>query len=889
MRLKLETKAAWTCAAVVVLLIGLVGSFQHRQIARDVRALLQLQQDALGDSMADSLGDKLEMYAAVLEQGAAAIDAADLPDAERLRRQIARATGLRALFTGSFVVAPDGRLLMTDPPRADDKPINLADRDYFQAALATRRLSLSAPMIARARQRPAVVMAMPVLSADGRVLAVLGGGIELERDSLLGRLRALPVGQSGHYEVVTRGPAPVYLAHPDAGLLLKPARDLAATDDLVTTQPVRGTDWSLRVVLPAAEVEAPIRRAQQRLLAQLTLLGGASAVLAWLAMRRLLRPLTELHQALRSWRASPGQPLRLRTTLPDERGELAREFEALARDSRQREAELAAVSDASPLGLFRAGIDGRLSYVNDAYLRMHGVTLDEVRSGRSMLMPAEQREAALQCWHDAAVLGHGFSSVRRLQRGGGPLGDAGTTLAVRCAPLVVDGRLEGFVGTVEDVTERTAVEEKLVAINAIFEATTDYVVQCLPDGHLSYMNPAARRLVGIGLNDPIAHRHFEEFHPPAARQQFRNEVMPAVHQAGVWQGDALVVDATGRERPISHMVLAHRGADGRTRHFSAVMRDVTAEREAQQQQRRQAATLRSVTEAIPAIVTAVGADGRFRFVNSAFERWYGVSRHAAVGRPVAEVLGEASGGSAAEGRRLVHERWVERVLDGDTVRYEVGDAGPGPSPMRRHLMVNLVPLRLDDGAIDGYVGVAYDISEHKEQEARLEALSRTDPLTGVLNRAGLQQRLDKLLQEPHGGHVALLYLDLDHFKPVNDQHGHPAGDALLRQFAQRMQALVRPTDTVARLGGDEFAIVLTHLREPANAAKVAAKVVQAAQSPFDLGHVRVQIGASVGVAVAPGADGEWPDAAALIARADSLLYRAKRAGGSRHLLEGPGA
>lgn len=875
MKVKLEIKAAWIGAAVVVVLIGLVGSFQHHHIARDVRGVLQAQQDALGASMAESLADKLEMHAAVLEQGATAIDAATLADPDQLRHVLVRATGVRALFTGAFVVRPDGRLLMTEPPRPDDRPIDLSDRDYFRAVLDGRRVSLSAPMIARARNRAAVVMAVPLSGPDGRLLGVLGGGIEIERDNLLGRLGSLPVGRLGHYEVVTQGPDPVYIAHPDRSRLLKPAAAAGLPGDLVTVKPVRRADWTLRVVLPAAEVEAPIRAAQQRLLLQLTLLGSASALVGWLAMRRLLRPLTALHQAMRSWRDSPGQPLRLRTSLADERGDLAREFEALARDARQREAELAAVSDASPLGLFRAGIDGRLSYVNDAYLRMHGVTLDEVRAGRAMLMPAEQREAALQSWHDAVVHGHGFSSVRRLQRGGGR-GSSTATLAVRCAPLVVDGRLEGFVGTVEDVTERTAAEERLMAVNAIFDATTDFVVQALPNGRITYMNPAARRAAGIGLAEPLGDRQASDFHPAWAHERFRKEVLPKVLERGVWVGDFVLLDGQGQERPISHMVLAHHGADGRIRHFSAVMRDVSAERQAEQEQRRQAATLRSMTEAIPAIMLAVGADGRFRFVNSSFERWHGLARGSVTGRTVQEVLG-------AEGH-LLQQAWVARVLAGDTVRYETGEGlctAQGP----RHLMVNLVPLRMDDHTLDGYVGVAYDISDRKEQEARLEALSRTDPLTGVLNRAGLQQRLDQLLQDARSGHVALLYIDLDHFKPVNDQHGHPAGDALLRQFAQRMLAIVRPTDTVARLGGDEFAILLTHLRERANADRVAAKVVQAASCPFELGGTFVQIGASVGVAVASAADGPMPDAAALIAQADMLLYRAKRAGGSRHVAE----
>ncbi|MEF7612680.1 diguanylate cyclase [Aquincola sp. MAHUQ-54] len=867
MKLTLETKAAWVGAALVVALMGVVGSIQHRYIARDVKTLLQAQQAALAESVADSLGDKVELYRGVLELSATPIDAALLSDEPRLRRFLTRATGLQALFEGTFVVSPSGDVLLSEPRRGDGRPINVADRDYFVGAMRTGQVSLSAPVMSRVRNQAAVLMAAPLRARDGSFLGVLGGGIEIERDNLLGRLGALPVGRTGHYEIVTRGGTPVYVAHPDRALLLQPERGGYGAGDIVTRKAVRNTDWELRAVLPAWEVEAPIQQAQRRLLLQLTLLGGAMAALAWLAMHRLLRPLTALHQAMRAWRASPDAPLRLQTTLRDERGDLAREFEAMVKEWRQRQAEVAAVSDASPLGLFRAGVDGAITYANDAYLRMHG--LPPAGPGAPGLwMAPDQRDAALASWREAAQRREGVRSVRCVQHG-----DRRATLSLRCAPLVVDGRLEGFVGTVEDITERAAADERLKAVNAIFDATTDYVVQARLDGHLIYMNPAARRAARIGPHDAVGHRHFSEFHPVSVRERFAAEILPHVRQHGVWVGETAVIDGSGREAVASHIVLGHRGSDGRLSHFSAMLRDVSGERATQQEQRRQAATLRSVTEAIPAMVAAVGHDGRYRFVNSAFERWHGVSRDKVIGRTVREVFGDA------EHRR--HEAWVERVLAGESVRYEAGDAGP---QAQRHLLINLVPLRLDDASIDGYVSVGYDISEHKEHAARLEALSRTDALTGVLNRAGLQHRLDKLLQDRRCGQLALLYIDLDHFKPVNDQHGHQAGDTLLRQFAQRIQALVRPTDSVARLGGDEFAILLSHLREPGNADRVAGKVVEAAQRPFDIDGLRLRVGASVGVVLAAVEEGARPDATALIAQADAMLYQAKRAGRGRHML-----
>src|SRR6476620_107993 len=126
--------------------------------------------------------------------------------------------------------------------------------------------------------------------------------------------------------------------------------------------------------------------------------------------------------------------------------------------------------------------------------------------------------------------------------------------------------------------------------------------------------------------------------------------------------------------------------------------------------------------------------------------------------------------------------------------------------------------------------MAQDITVHKREEVRLLQLAERDALTGVLNRQGFESYLSGSDDEG----LALLYIDLDRFKPVNDTHGHPVGDELLRAFADRLQRLVRPTDAVARLGGDECALVLSGVRERANADAVADKVVRAAQEPFQV-------------------------------------------------------
>lgn len=195
------------------------------------------------------------------------------------------------------------------------------------------------------------------------------------------------------------------------------------------------------------------------------------------------------------------------------------------------------------------------------------------------------------------------------------------------------------------------------------------------------------------------------------------------------------------------------------------------------------------------------------------------------------------------------------------------------------------------GEPDGYVASVRNVSRRKEAELRLQHLASHDSLTGLPNRALLNDRLGACIAQAAttGAGVALLCLDLDHFKRVNDAAGHAAGDALLCAMAERCRAELGPDDLMARLGGDEFAIL--HPGAPAGGTSVAAsatdlarRLIAAMATPFDLPGRTVQVGLSVGIALSPAV---CPDD--LLRRADHALYCAKREGRGTLVLEGPEA
>jgi len=430
------------------------------------------------------------------------------------------------------------------------------------------------------------------------------------------------------------------------------------------------------------------------------------------------------------------------------------------------------------------------------------------------------------------------------------------------------GGSKGFFSIGMDITERIANERALRDLTDIIDHSPDFVVQTNWRGVIHYLNPAARDALGLEQDAPIGGRSFAEFNTPQTNARFENEILPAVARRGVWLGETTVRTQRYGELPVSHLVIAHKGKDGRIVRYSAVMRDIESEVHARQQLAFQRASLHAMVEAMPTLLAIVDADMRYRLINSAYEHWAGMPKTDIEGRTMLEVLGQQFHDAI--------KPHADKALAGEQVSFDRTTTNLG---MIRHFFTTYVPLLLEDGAIDGFIVIAQEVTQHKEQERRLVELSQQDVLTGLLNRAGFQSYLEALSNGDRKAQVALLYIDLDHFKPINDQHGHPMGDEILRMVAKRLKRLVRPTDAVARLGGDEFAIVLKNVTERAGAEGVADKVIAAAHAPFHVGQLTLQIGASVGLAMGHANDDtSWQS---LIARADAQLYQAKAAGRGR--------
>lgn len=288
--------------------------------------------------------------------------------------------------------------------------------------------------------------------------------------------------------------------------------------------------------------------------------------------------------------------------------------------------------------------------------------------------------------------------------------------------------------------------------------------------------------------------------------------------------------------------------------------------EAMLQQEASERRLRTIADNLPVLISYIDSEERLRFINATFRTWMGMEPDAALGRPLAEVIGPV----------LLAQRqpFLKAALAGVRQRFETRSESNG---VVRDMLAEYVPDLRPDGSVAGVYTLATDITAFKQVERELDQLSRVDPLTGLPNRRQFESRLSESIARARRSQqtMALMFLDLDHFKQVNDTLGHAAGDVVLRTFADRVRGAIRETDQLCRLAGDEFVLILENLHEPKEAAIVAEKVLELVKAPLTLQGQSLQLSTSIGIACHDGgAEGE----VALLGRADDALYAAKAAG-----------
>ncbi len=432
----------------------------------------------------------------------------------------------------------------------------------------------------------------------------------------------------------------------------------------------------------------------------------------------------------------------------------------------------------------------------------------------------------------------------------------------------VAGQLQQSVGKrTRELSDRvTRLGHTEARLRALIDAADETAVLMGTDGRLLACNQRVADRLGRGIHDLVGLDCAELFEPEVARLLEENSREVAVSGRSVRYTERV----KGRVRACSlHPVY---GDDGQIQSFASFARDISQQHQREQRLRRagafQTALLQSVSEGI----LVLDEQGVVSECNRAVLTSFGMEREELLGRPGVSLCAELAG----------WERWE---------REQLPKLAPGGEPAQLELRMRRMDgstftakigasrIRAEQGE-SGVVWVVRDVTDELLRVEQLEYLATHDDLTGLPNRLLFQDRLDRARQSGrrYGTGFALLLLDLDGFKEVNDTHGHELGDRLLNALGTRLRGELRAADTFSRLGGDEFAVLLPNPMPPSQVVEVAEKLLVALERPFSVGGQELSVSASVGVAVFPQHEGERFD---LLARADRAMYAAKRRGGQR--------
>ena len=431
---------------------------------------------------------------------------------------------------------------------------------------------------------------------------------------------------------------------------------------------------------------------------------------------------------------------------------------------------------------------------------------------------------------------------------------------------------EQFVGTLRDVSDKLRSERKLHHSEARYkllaENGTDLVVITDARGALSYVSPAVTRLLGYTVEQAMGLRTRDVLHPDESRDvpariEAADENRAAVLTCRLLHRDGHYVWVEAAVRRIRR---------SGTIETVASIRDIGSRRLAEQRLADKTTFLEVTLESMEQGLLRMDRNMRVQVCN----------------RRAYELL-ELSP-EFMETKPTVGELYEYQRANGEFVTTEGGIANQiGSAELLRTNFVyervrpngTILEVRTVATPDGGALRTISDITERKVAERRIAHLARHDPLTDLPNRRLFQEQLERSLAEldPESGTLALLCLDLDGFKAVNDTLGHPAGDVLLHEVASRLRDVLSPHDVVARLGGDEFAIIQVGVPQPSGSDQLARRLIQAVNEPFDISGQPVGVGTSVGIALAP-LDGHDPER--LLRSADVALYRAKTQGRNVH-------
>jgi len=765
------------------------------------------------------------------------------------------------------LIDPDGKVI--NYSRAWPIPtISVADREHFKAFQLDAQLTsyVSRPERSRATGRWTTYLARKFTGPHGEFLGLVTGSIELAYFERFFGSIALAAGSG------------ISLFRRDGVLLARfPPRDPP------------GTSYSQGALFTNV-----LSRADQGVIRLASIVDGEERLIAGQSVTRypvVVAVATTVAAALADWRDAATYMSGAAVLLMLVIGAIVLlslrqiknyEFLVEARAANDQKMRLDAALNNMRQGLLMFDSRGRLVLYNQRYLQMYHLSSEAVKPGCTLTDLLRLRRAA------GTFKGNPDQYVAKLVGADGTFKSDPDAQIAKCfdegkvetkVMELPDGRIisitnqampgRGWVSMHEDITDRRQVEAERDRnrefLNLIIEnVPVPVFVKDASERRYVLINRAAEKFWDIRREEMVGQTAYDVFAKQAADLiTARDDEL--VRSGELNYGEREMHTARNGIRFASSKCLTLSDHDRTPKYLIGVLEDATERRRLERERDRSQTFLNTIIENVPAPIFVKEANGlRYVLVNLAGENFWGISRD--------KMIGKTSGEVFAKKEADVIAARDEQLLQSDQPSFDEREICTPCNGIRSIVSKRLV-VSDDDGKSRYVIGVIEDVTERKRADERIAFLAHHDVVTSLPNRPAFTERLASALDRAAaiGERFAVLCIDLDRFKEINDVFGHSVGDAVLCEVSKRLQAAVGDA-FLARVGGDEFTVITMGGAQPANAEALADRLLAALEDAIEIDGRHLRVGLSVGIAVYP-TDGA--DATMLLANADAALYRAK--------------
>ncbi|WP_051901399.1 PAS domain S-box protein [Methylotenera sp. L2L1] len=902
----IKTRVTLFTITIFVIGIWLLSFLNIQKLYEDLEKELGYQQSSVASLLASQINEELSSRVALLNKIAEIAAQKSLSNQTELQTLLENQVAIESNFNaGAFILDANGIAIASVPLSVDRIGVSYIKRAFVVAALKRGESSISKPVIGTVIKEPLFNVVVPIKNKDGKTIGAILGVTTLGKPNFLDKIFQNNYGKSG-YLLLEDAKNRLVITGTDKRRIMQPLpqhganaltdRHVAGFDEtdisinplgvevLITSKRVPISDWFIVAGLPTHEAFSAIRKLKVHIFLIATFITFIAAGLTWWMLRRELAPMFATVKKLTALSKSGGSHKPLPIETHNEIGELIESFNNLLEALEKREAHLSILLKTIPDLIWLKDINGVYISCNTMVERFFGTTEANI-IGKTDYDFVDKDLADFFRDHDRKAMIAGKTTVNEEWLTFADGGYHGL-FETKKAPLIdSNGHLIGIFGIAHDITARKNNELKLRLLSTAIEQSPTSVAITNLESKIEYVNPTFTKEAGYNPDEVIG-KNPRILQSGLTDKSVYDDMWSKLALGQNWTGEFINKRKNGEIYYEEAYISPVLDDSGKTTHYVALKVDITEKKQVQSALKKSNEQLNNLLQSMAEGAYGVDVDGNCTFVNNSFLTILGF-QHAdeIIGKHIHTLIHHShiDGSDYPADTCKVYSAYKNNIeihcadevfwrKDGQAISVEYWSR----------------PI-FEEGVMVGAIATFIDITERKKMEEKIQQLALHDMLTDLPNRRLLLDRMDQILMASKRSHLysALIYLDLDNFKPLNDTLGHEAGDQLLIEVSNRLKNCVREMDTVARMGGDEFVAIITKIssnqvKAKSQAAIVAEKIRSSLSEPYYIKVINDEnketiavhhCTASIGVVLFSGENNTSKEA--LIKIADGAMYQAK--------------